>query len=60
MTDTFKIDGHKYSYHPNHSSKVIDFVNNPENQSIKEAYRNQHPKYIELSPVGACNHRCTF
>ena len=60
MADTFKIDSHKYSYHPNHSSKVINFVNQPNDSSIREAYKLQHPKYIEVSPVGACNHRCTF
>ena len=60
MADTFKIDSHKYSYHPDHSSKVIDFIKQPDNSTTREAYKLQHPKYIEVSPVGACNHRCTF
>ena len=60
MADAFKIDGHKYSYHPEHSSNVINYVKNPSDPAFKRAFQLQHPKYIELSPVGACNHRCTF
>jgi GTP 3',8-cyclase len=60
MTDTFKIDSHKYSYHPDHSSTVINYIKDPRNPAFKQAFKAQHPKYIEVSPVGACNHRCTF
>jgi len=60
MADRFNIDGHKYSFHPEHSSTILKYLNNPESEDYKEAYKKQHPKYIEVSPFGACNHRCTF
>ncbi len=60
MADEFNIDSHKYAYHPDHSSTILKYLNNPENDICKEAYKKQHPKYIEVSPFGACNHRCTF
>jgi len=60
MTDIFKIDSHKYSYHPKHSSTVIDYITNSKDPVRRQAFKAQHPKYIEVSPVGACNHRCTF
>lgn len=45
--DVFKIDSHKLMYHV---TSVNDWVNN------KEVY----PIYLEISPAGSCNHRCTF
>ena len=60
MADAFKIDSHKYSYHPEHSSTVLSYIKDPKNSATRLAYKAQHPKYIEVSPVGACNHRCTF
>lgn len=60
MTDKFRIDSHKYAFHPQHSSNVINYYNNPENKEYERIFKEQHPKYIEVSPVGACNHRCTF
>lgn len=60
MVDQYNIDSHKYSYHPDHSSTVINYIRNPNDQSIRAAFKALHPKYIEISPVGACNHRCTF
>jgi GTP 3',8-cyclase len=45
--DPFKIDSHKLQYHP----ERIDAWRNK---------RQVYPIYIEISPVGACNHRCTF
>jgi radical SAM protein with 4Fe4S-binding SPASM domain len=60
MTDVFKIDSHKYSYHPGHSLTVINYVTNTKDPAIRKSYKSLHPKYIEISPVGACNHRCTF
>lgn len=60
MADKFRIDSHKYSYHPTHSSNVINYYNEPLNKEYRQKFKEQHPKYIEVSPVGACNHRCTF
>lgn len=58
--DKYKIDGHKYSYHPSHSSVILDYLSERSNQEFRSRYISQHPLYIEVSPVGACNHRCTF
>ncbi|WP_063396472.1 radical SAM protein [Prochlorococcus sp. MIT 1306] len=58
--DKFKIDSHKYAYHPDHSANVINYIRNKDDKQYIEAFKNQHPLYMELSPVGACNHRCTF
>jgi len=45
--DKFKIDSHKLNYH-------IPVLNNWLNNKII------YPIYIEVSPSGTCNHRCTF
>jgi len=47
MTDKFKIDSHKLIYHVHRVSK---WVND----------ENIYPVYMEISPFGACNHRCIF
>lgn len=60
MNDKYLIDSHKYIYHPQHSAIILDYIENRENNTFKERFKNLHPKYIEVSPVGACNHRCTF
>lgn len=49
MADPYLIDGHKMHYHP-------DRVH-----LWKEGDKSQvFPIYVEISPVGHCNHRCTF
>ena len=58
--DKFKIDSHKYAYQPQHSSAVVAYVKNQESLEARNRYRALHPLYVEVSPVGACNHRCTF
>lgn len=45
--DKFKIDSHKLMYHP---QRVKDWM---EGKTV-------YPIYMEVSPAGACNHRCTF
>ncbi len=45
--DKFKIDGHKLQYHTRRVSDWLDGV-------------DVYPVYVEISPSGACNHRCTY
>jgi len=47
MADEFRIDSHKLIFHPR---RVSDWL----------AGKQIYPIYAELSPSGACNHRCTF
>jgi radical SAM protein with 4Fe4S-binding SPASM domain len=53
-SDQYSIDSHKLMYHPRRVSQWLDANN--EWSKIKEIY----PLYVEISPMGACNHRCTF
>lgn len=46
-TDKFRIDSHKLMYHPDRVSSWLKG-------------RDIYPIYMELSPSGACNHRCRF
>lgn len=45
--DKYRIDNHKLVYHP---ERVSDWLNK----------KNIYPLYAEISPSGACNHRCTY
>lgn len=45
--DRYRIDGHKLLYHV---PRVNDWLNG----------KLVYPIYMEVSPSGACNHRCTF
>ncbi len=47
MNDKFRIDSHKLIYH---ISRVNDWLDN----------KLIYPIYMEISPSGACNHRCFF
>jgi len=52
--DSLKIDSHKLEFHPHRVAAWRDSGDDWE--KAKKVY----PIYIEISPMGACNHRCTF
>ncbi|WP_321405127.1 radical SAM protein [Maridesulfovibrio sp.] len=47
MSDNLRIDSHKLHLHPRRVAEWLDGG-------------NVYPLYMELSPAGACNHRCRF
>ena len=53
MNDKYNIDGHKLQYHP---ERIAQWH---EARTIEEKI-DVYPIYVEISPVGQCNHRCTF
>lgn len=54
MSDQYDIDSHKLAYHPREVAKLLDAENDV--SKLLDIY----PIYVEVSPVGACNHRCSF
>ncbi|MBA3011081.1 MAG: radical SAM protein [Proteobacteria bacterium] len=54
MSDRFRIDSHKLMFHPTRVSQWLGAGNDWE--KLKKIY----PIYMELSPSGVCNHRCSF
>ncbi len=54
MADNYQIDGQKLHFHP---QRVAQFLDGSDNfDKLLKIY----PIYLEISPVGACNHRCKF
>jgi len=47
MSDNFRIDSHKIMYHV---ERVNDWLRG----------KSIYPIYIEISPIGLCNHRCIY
>lgn len=54
MSDEYGIDSHKLMFHPQRVAQWLEAVTDSE--KAKKVY----PIYIEVSPTGACNHRCVF
>jgi radical SAM protein with 4Fe4S-binding SPASM domain len=54
VQDKFRLDSTKIQFHPRRVTALIDGRDDWER--AKEIY----PLYVEVSPVGACNHRCKF
>lgn len=54
MADVFRIDSHKLMFHP---QRVTQWL---ESYGKWEEEKRIYPIYVEVSPYGGCNHRCTF
>lgn len=54
MSDRFLIDSHKLVYHPDRAAAVMAAGDD------WERAKGIYPIYMEISPIGACNHRCVF
>lgn len=52
--DAYKIDSHKLHFHPHRVAQWMD------SKGDWEKAKKLYPVYVEISPSGACQHRCTF
>lgn len=46
-TDRFRLDSHKLHYHPHRVAQLLAGI-------------DAAPIYVEVSPIGTCQHRCSF
>lgn len=56
MSDKYSIDSHKLILHP---TRVADWYKAKQDDDW-EKLKTIYPIYVEVSPFGGCNHRCTF
>jgi cyclic pyranopterin phosphate synthase len=52
--EEYRIDSHKMMYHPRRVSEFLEGCDD------WEKAREIYPIYLEISPSGTCNHRCSF
>lgn len=52
--DNLRIDSQKLQFHPR---RVAEWL---EKKDAWKTAKSIYPLYVEISPIGACNHRCTF
>lgn len=54
QVDRLFVDSHKLMFHPKRVAQWLD------GRDDWERAKSIYPLYVEISPVGACNHRCSF
>ena len=52
--NSYRIDSHKLIFHPERTAQWLD------SREDWEKAKSVYPIYMEISPTGACNHRCSF